>query len=137
MSNQTHHRDTLRAQPRTMIWIRYYDPWSSFTPSRWTSRRWFRKLKGLKALRVTALTGDCMYLRTPDPKLSSGVIPPELSSYPGTSRTTSFIQHKFWWPGMRTGIQNFVSACSVCAQAKVTHQPPHGLLQPLPIPHRL
>ena len=34
-------------------------------------------------------------------------------------------------------IQNFISACSVCAQAKVTHQTHQGLLQPLPIPHRL
>ena len=31
---------------------------------------------------------------------------------------------------------NFVAACSVCAQAKVTHQSPQGLLQPFPIPHR-
>ena len=37
---------------------------------------------------------------------------------------------------MREDILNFASACSVCAQAKVTHQPPQGLLQPLPIPHR-
>ncbi|KAJ8271080.1 hypothetical protein GJAV_G00122510, partial [Gymnothorax javanicus] len=28
-----------------------------------------------------------------------------------------------------------VSACSVCAQGKSSHQPPHGLLQPLPTPH--
>ena len=60
----------------------------------------------------------------------------QLSSHPGTSRTTLFIQRKFWWPEMREDIKNFVSACSVCAQAKVTHQPPQGLLQPLPIPHR-
>ena len=36
---------------------------------------------------------------------------------------------------MREDIQSFVAACSVCAQAKDTHQLPQGLLQPLPILH--
>ena len=48
----------------------------------------------------------------------------QLSGHPGTNWTTSFIQRKFWWPEMREDIQNFVSACSVWGQAKVTHQPP-------------
>ena len=37
---------------------------------------------------------------------------------------------------MREDIASFVAACSVCAQAKVPHRSPQGLLQPLPIPHR-
>ena len=56
-----------------------------------------------------------------------------LSGHLGSNRT--FIQSKFWGLEMREDIQNFVTACSVCAQAKVTHQSPQGLLQPLPIPH--
>ena len=60
-----------------------------------------------------------------------------LSGHSGANMTTSFNQRKFWWPGMREDIINFVSACSVCAQAKVRHQPPQGSLQPLPIPHSL
>ena len=59
-----------------------------------------------------------------------------LSGHPGANRTTSFIQCKFWWPEMREDILNFVAACSVCAQAKVTHQQPQGLLQSLPTPQR-
>ena len=43
----------------------------------------------------------------------------QLFGHPGTSRTISFIQRKFWWLEMREDIQNFVAACSVCAQAKV------------------
>ena len=38
-----------------------------------------------------------------------------LSGHPGTNRTILFIQRKFWWPEMRVGIPNFVSACLVCA----------------------
>ena len=37
---------------------------------------------------------------------------------------------------MREDVVNYVAACTVCAQAKVPHQSPQGLLQPLPIPHR-
>ena len=51
-----------------------------------------------------------------------------LSGHPGANRTTSFIQRKFWWPEMREDILNFVAACSVCVQVKVTHQHPLRLI---------
>ena len=60
-----------------------------------------------------------------------------LSGHPGNTSTLTFIQRKFWWPGMRGDVEEFVAACLVCAQAKVPHQSPQGLLQPLPIPHCL
>ena len=59
-----------------------------------------------------------------------------LSGHPGNTCTLTFIQRKFWWPGMREDIASFMAACSVCAKAKVLHKSPQGLLQPLPIPHR-
>ena len=59
----------------------------------------------------------------------------QLSGHPGNYRTLTFIQRKFWWSEMREDIASFVAACSVCAQAKVPHQSPQGLLHQLPIPH--
>ena len=59
-----------------------------------------------------------------------------LSCHPGVTRTTAFIQRRFWWPQMREDVKAFVSACSVCAANKVPHSPPSGFLQPLPIPRR-
>ena len=44
-----------------------------------------------------------------------------LSGHLGSNRTLTFLQRKFWWPEMREDIQNFVAACSVCAQSKDTH----------------
>ena len=44
-----------------------------------------------------------------------------LSGHPGNNSTLSYIQRKFWWPGMREDVVNFVAACSVCAQPKVPH----------------
>lgn len=37
---------------------------------------------------------------------------------------------------MHRDVKEFVSSCSVCAQNKGSHQPPSGLLQPLPVPGR-
>nr|KYP67727.1 Transposon Ty3-I Gag-Pol polyprotein [Cajanus cajan]KYP67728.1 Transposon Ty3-I Gag-Pol polyprotein [Cajanus cajan]KYP67730.1 Transposon Ty3-I Gag-Pol polyprotein [Cajanus cajan] len=40
----------------------------------------------------------------------------------------------FWWPRMKKDIAKFVSVCLVCQKAKIEHQKPSGLLQPLSIP---
>uniref|UniRef100_A0A3B4VHR5 Gypsy retrotransposon integrase-like protein 1 n=1 Tax=Seriola dumerili TaxID=41447 RepID=A0A3B4VHR5_SERDU len=59
-----------------------------------------------------------------------------LTCHPGTHRTLLFLQQRFWWPGMARDVRAFVAACSVCARGKSSHQPPAGLLRPLPIPTR-
>ena len=92
----------------------------------------------------TALGNDAAPSRCPDGRLfvpeavRSQVIQwghsSHLSDHPGANRTTSFIQRKFWWLEMREYNQVH-PACSVCAQSKVTHKHPQGLLQPLPTPH--
>ena len=40
------------------------------------------------------------------------------------------------WPKMKETIAAFVKWCSVCQQAKVDHNKPAGLLQPLPVPQQ-
>lgn len=47
--------------------------------------------------------------------------------------TYSRIRKLFAWPGMKQGVKDFVSACSICKQAKSEHVKYSGLLQPLPI----
>ena len=114
-----------RAPPRRRT--PYWDQKSSLEPWKWILRGPSGKLR-----RNDAAPSNC-----PDGKLfvpactQSQVIQWEqssrLSGRPGTNRTISFIQHKFWCPEMREDLQKFVSACSVCAQSKVMHQPPQGL----------
>ncbi len=58
------------------------------------------------------------------------------SGHPGTMKTCKLIQRKFWWPRLQRDVQEFVAACSVCAQNKEPRTHPHGLLHPLPIPRR-
>ncbi len=40
------------------------------------------------------------------------------SGHPGTMKTCKLIQRKFWWPRLQRDVQEFVAACSVCAQNK-------------------
>uniref|UniRef100_A0A3Q3B5M5 Gypsy retrotransposon integrase-like protein 1 n=1 Tax=Kryptolebias marmoratus TaxID=37003 RepID=A0A3Q3B5M5_KRYMA len=56
--------------------------------------------------------------------------------HPGITRMTTFAQRHFWWPTMTADIKEYVSACQTCARNKSLHQPPSGLLQPLPVPAR-
>jgi hypothetical protein len=41
----------------------------------------------------------------------------------------------FHWKGLKLDVEQFVKQCSICQQAKHSHNHPSGLLQPLPIPH--
>uniref|UniRef100_A0A4W6E7Z3 Gypsy retrotransposon integrase-like protein 1 n=1 Tax=Lates calcarifer TaxID=8187 RepID=A0A4W6E7Z3_LATCA len=59
-----------------------------------------------------------------------------LTCHPGARRTQFFIAQRFWWPGMKGDIVEFVAACPVCSSNKTSRQPPHGLLHPLPVPKR-
>ncbi|XP_078798004.1 uncharacterized protein LOC101158741 isoform X1 [Oryzias latipes] len=56
--------------------------------------------------------------------------------HPGVHRTITFLRRSFWWPGLARDAKEFVSACMICAQNKVSTQPPPGLLHPLPVPSR-
>ncbi len=56
--------------------------------------------------------------------------------HPGVRRSLAAIRQRFWWPSIGQDVRQFVLACSVCAQNKVSNRPSVDLLQPLPIPSR-
>ena len=59
-----------------------------------------------------------------------------LAGHPGSRKTFHLISRTYWWPSMRTIIDNYVQSCDVCSRAKPIRLKPAGLLQPLPIaPH--
>lgn len=60
----------------------------------------------------------------------------KLTFHPGFHRTLAFVRQQFWWPSMPWDTRAFVSACSVCARSRVSHQTPAGQLRPLPMPDR-
>uniref|UniRef100_A0A8C2AU46 Gypsy retrotransposon integrase-like protein 1 n=1 Tax=Cyprinus carpio TaxID=7962 RepID=A0A8C2AU46_CYPCA len=58
------------------------------------------------------------------------------SGHPGSRRTLSLIQQKYWWPNMVRDVTRYILGCSVCAVTTTPRQLPVGKLQPLPIPRR-
>ncbi len=59
-----------------------------------------------------------------------------VTCHPGVRRSLAAIRQRFWWPSIGQDVRQFVLACSVCAQNKISNRPSVGLLQPLPIPSR-
>uniref|UniRef100_A0A3Q2W0Y3 Gypsy retrotransposon integrase-like protein 1 n=1 Tax=Haplochromis burtoni TaxID=8153 RepID=A0A3Q2W0Y3_HAPBU len=56
--------------------------------------------------------------------------------HPGVHRTISLLQRFTWWPSLAKDVREYISACPTCARNKSGHQPPSGLLRPLPTPSR-
>ena len=54
---------------------------------------------------------------------------------PGVRRTLALLNRQFWWSSFCRDVEEFVTACPVCAQAKGNSQCAQGLLQPLLVPH--
>ncbi|KAL0161252.1 hypothetical protein M9458_044977, partial [Cirrhinus mrigala] len=55
------------------------------------------------------------------------------SGHPGSRRTLSLLQTRYWWPSMHHDTTRYVQSCSVCAMSNSPHQLPAGKL---PIPQR-
>ena len=56
------------------------------------------------------------------------------SMHPGTTKMYQDLKQRYWWPGMKRDVVDFVSKCLTYQQGKAEHQRPAGLLQPLEIP---
>ena len=56
------------------------------------------------------------------------------SGHPGYKKTISIARNRYFWPGMKKDMAEYISRCMKCQQVKVEHQHPAGLLQPLPVP---
>ncbi len=58
------------------------------------------------------------------------------SGHPGSQRTLSLLQTRYWWPRISCDVIRYIRSCSVCAQSKTPRHLPVGKLVPLTIPHR-
>ena len=59
-----------------------------------------------------------------------------LGGHLGKDKTIEQVKRRFYWPGMDSVIQRYVTSCDECQRNKPSQQSPMGLLQPLPIPTR-
>ncbi|KAK3568024.1 hypothetical protein QTP86_028616, partial [Hemibagrus guttatus] len=60
----------------------------------------------------------------------------QVSGNLGIRCTITLIRNKFWWPSLSQDMEEYVEVCATCAQSRMRHQLPMGLLEPLPIPQR-
>ncbi|GKD23208.1 putative reverse transcriptase domain-containing protein, partial [Tanacetum coccineum] len=56
------------------------------------------------------------------------------SVHPGADKMYYDLRDKYWWPGMKNDIAEYVSKCLTCLKVKAEHQRPSGLLQQPKIP---
>jgi hypothetical protein len=46
---------------------------------------------------------------------------PPAYGHPGISRTTDFVERRYWWPNLRKDIVNYVRGCGDCQRHKVNN----------------
>ena len=56
------------------------------------------------------------------------------SIHPGSVKMYHDLKERYWWPGMKKDVNEWVQKCLTCQQVKAEHQKPYGQLQPLEIP---
>ncbi|GJU93550.1 putative reverse transcriptase domain-containing protein [Tanacetum coccineum] len=56
------------------------------------------------------------------------------SVHPGADKMYYDLRDRYWWPGMKKDIAEYVSKCLTCLKVKVEHQRPSGLPQQPKIP---
>ncbi|GJV33508.1 putative reverse transcriptase domain-containing protein [Tanacetum coccineum] len=56
------------------------------------------------------------------------------SVHPGADKMYYDLRDRYWWPGMKKDIVEYVSKCLTCLKFKAEHQRPSGLLQQPEIP---
>ncbi|GJR34236.1 putative reverse transcriptase domain-containing protein [Tanacetum coccineum] len=56
------------------------------------------------------------------------------SVHPGADKMYYDLRDRYWWPGMKKDIAEYVGKCLTCLKVKAEHQRPFGLLQQPEIP---
>lgn len=60
-----------------------------------------------------------------------------LGGHMGVKKTLARLQENFYWTTMLTDVTDFIKQCLICQQVKYVTKKPRGLLQPIPLPHRI
>uniref|UniRef100_A0A2N9H624 Reverse transcriptase n=1 Tax=Fagus sylvatica TaxID=28930 RepID=A0A2N9H624_FAGSY len=80
---------------------------------------------------------DRIYVDTDSPLKQDIINQFHASSHEGFHKTFQRVHSNFYWLKMREDIKTFIRECEICQKHKVKQLSPAGLLQPLPIPHKV
>ena len=53
------------------------------------------------------------------------------TGHAGRFRTKALLERDFWWPGLSSFVNAFISGCAICQQNKVNHHPTRPPLAPI------
>jgi transposase InsO family protein len=75
-----------------------------------------------------------------DPTIKSAILY-ELHNAPysghvGVDKTLAAVKRRYWWPGMKRYVVDYISRCHKCQSNKASNSFPAGLLMPLPTPEQ-
>ena len=56
------------------------------------------------------------------------------SGHLGTAKTLDLIGRHFWWPNMKSSVEQYCTSCDSCQRNKSRRSKPHGQLQPIKVP---
>ena len=54
------------------------------------------------------------------------------TEHAGCFQTKALLERDFWWPGLSSFVNAFITGCAICQQNKVNHHPTHPPLAPIP-----
>ena len=52
------------------------------------------------------------------------------AGHPGRWKTYELVSRNYWWPGMSSFVEKYVSGCDTCVRTKNSNRKPMGLLKP-------
>ena len=56
------------------------------------------------------------------------------SGHFGVTKTMDMVGRHFWWPKMKSTVEEYIRTCDSCQRYKSRRSKPHGLLSPLAVP---
>jgi hypothetical protein len=59
---------------------------------------------------------------------------PPLAGHTGRDKTVELIRRRFYWPSVKSFVEDYIASCPACARNKARRHKSYGLLQPLPVP---
>ena len=75
----------------------------------------------------------CMYIPPHEQQaITYSIHDSPTTGHTGRFQTKALLERDFWWPGLSSFVNAFISGCAVCQQNKVNHHPTCPPLAPIP-----
>ncbi|KAL0162348.1 hypothetical protein M9458_041744, partial [Cirrhinus mrigala] len=132
-------REAKRLNPRQARWALFFTPLPAHlivSPIQWDIDTWIREAILQEPAPPECPEGKIYIPSSQCQHLLDTVHQSPGSGHPGSRRTLSLLQPRYWWSSMNRDVSRYVQSCSVCATTNTPRHLPTGKLVPLPVPQR-